>query len=51
LTESAFAVRDAPANNDARSLARDLLGMSRAAFSGEFTGSPMKRAKLRGLKR
>jgi epoxyqueuosine reductase len=36
---------------DARQLARELLGMTRAEFSAAFKGSPMKRAKLRGLKR
>jgi epoxyqueuosine reductase len=36
---------------DARTLARELLGMSQAEFSAAFKGSPMKRAKLRGLKR
>jgi epoxyqueuosine reductase len=32
-------------------LARELLQMSQEEFSRAFTGSPMKRAKLRGLKR
>jgi epoxyqueuosine reductase len=32
-------------------LARELLSMSQADFSTAFKGSPMKRAKLRGLKR
>ena len=36
---------------DARTLARELLAMSQAEFSAAFKGSPMKRAKLRGLKR
>lgn len=31
--------------------ARTLLGMSQDEFSAAFRGSPMKRAKLRGLKR
>ena len=30
---------------------RELLGMTREEFSRAFKGSPMKRAKLRGLKR
>jgi epoxyqueuosine reductase len=38
-------------DKDARPLARDLLGMTQAEFSAAFKGSPMKRAKLRGLKR
>jgi len=37
--------------NDARTLARELLGMTHSEFSAAFKGSPMKRAKLRGLKR
>ena len=32
-------------------LAREILAMSRQEFSAAFKGSPMKRAKLRGLKR
>ena len=32
-------------------LARELLTMSPTEFSAAFKGSPMKRAKLRGLKR
>ena len=51
LTEPAFAPRGVLANKDARQLARDLLGMSQEEFSRAFRGSPMKRAKLRGLKR
>jgi epoxyqueuosine reductase QueG len=39
------------AGRDARTLARDLLAMSREEFSASFKDSPMKRAKLRGLKR
>jgi epoxyqueuosine reductase len=49
--EAPFVPRDAVAGKDARSLARELLGMSQADFSAAFAGSPMKRAKLRGLKR
>jgi epoxyqueuosine reductase len=48
---SPFAPRDAVGGKDARTLARDLLGMSPEAFSAAFKGSAMKRAKLRGLKR
>jgi epoxyqueuosine reductase len=51
LREEAFRPRAAIAGKDARSLARDLLAMSPADFSTAFKGSPMKRAKLRGLKR
>jgi len=51
LGEPAFAPRDALAGKDARQLAREILGMSQAEFSAAFKGSPMKRAKLRGLKR
>jgi epoxyqueuosine reductase len=36
---------------DARTLARELLAMSDEGFRTGFKGSPMKRAKLRGLKR
>ena len=49
--DSPYAVREALAARDARKLARDLLGMAPAEFSAAFRGSPMKRAKLRGLKR
>ncbi len=48
---SAFAPREAVAGKDARTLARELLGMTPDEFSAAFRGSPMKRAKLRGLKR
>ena len=51
LREPAFAPRAALAGKDARVLARDLLAMSPEQFSVAFKGSPMKRAKLRGLKR
>jgi len=46
-----FAPRDFLAMKDARQFARDLLLMTREEFSRAFKGSPMKRAKLRGLKR
>ena len=49
--DSPYAVRDALTGKDARQLARALLGMTQAEFSAAFKGSPMKRAKLRGLKR
>ena len=51
LKEPAFAPRVALAGKDARTLARDLLAMTQEEFSAAFKGSPMKRAKLRGLKR
>ncbi|WP_158508750.1 HEAT repeat domain-containing protein [Gemmatirosa kalamazoonensis] len=49
--DSPYAPREALAGKDARTLARALLGMTQAEFSAAFKGSPMKRAKLRGLKR
>ncbi len=49
--ETPFAPRDVLAGKDARALARELLGMTQEEFSRAFKGSPMKRAKLRGLKR
>ena len=51
LREPAFAPREVLAEKDPRSLARELLAMSQPEFSTAFQGSPMKRAKLRGLKR
>ncbi len=56
LKEPAFAPRTALGSGDGgvkdtRTLARDLLGMSPEEFSRAFSTSPMKRAKLRGLKR
>ncbi|HEX3160550.1 MAG TPA: tRNA epoxyqueuosine(34) reductase QueG [Gemmatimonadaceae bacterium] len=51
LKEPAFAAREALVDKDARTLARELLAMSQEEFSAAFRGSPMKRAKLRGLKR
>jgi epoxyqueuosine reductase len=51
LKEPAFAPREVLAGRDARSLARELLTMSDEDFRTAFKGSPMKRAKLRGLKR
>ena len=46
-----FAPRAALASNDAQTIARELLAMSQAEFSLAFRGSPMKRAKRRGLAR
>ncbi len=51
LGDSPFAAREVVGDKDARTLARELLGMTQEEFSGAFKGSPMKRAKLRGLKR
>lgn len=39
------------AGKDARTLAREILAMSQEEFTTAFRKSPMKRAKLRGLKR
>ena len=49
--DSPYAPREALGTKDARTLARELLGISQSEFSAAFKGSPMKRAKLRGLKR
>jgi epoxyqueuosine reductase len=46
-----FVPREFLAGKDAPQLARDLLAMTQEEFSAAFKGSPMKRAKLRGLKR
>jgi epoxyqueuosine reductase len=51
LKEPSFAPREVIAGKDARTLARDILAMSDEDFRTAFKGSPMKRAKLRGLKR
>jgi len=51
LREEAFRPRAALAGKDVRTLARELLEMSQESFSKAFKGSPMKRAKLAGLKR
>jgi epoxyqueuosine reductase len=51
LKEPAFAPREGLAGKDARTLSRELLAMAQEEFSAAFKGSPMKRAKLRGLKR
>jgi epoxyqueuosine reductase len=46
-----FAPREFLRDKDAPTLAHDLLQLSQKEFSAAFKGSPMKRAKLRGLKR
>ena len=51
LKEPAFAPREVLAGKSTRQLARDLLAMTQVEFSAAFKNSPMKRAKLRGLKR
>jgi epoxyqueuosine reductase len=51
LTEPAFAPRESLGGKDTRTLARELLAMSQADFPAAFKGSPMKRAKWRGLAR
>jgi epoxyqueuosine reductase QueG len=51
LREDAFRPRAVIAGKDARTLALELLEMSQEEFSRAFKGSPMKRAKLAGLKR
>jgi epoxyqueuosine reductase len=51
LREEAFRPRPAIAGKDARTLAGELLAMSDEEFRVAFKGSPMKRAKLRVLKR
>ncbi len=42
--ESPFGPREALGGKDARTLARELLGMSQPEFSAAFKGSPIKRA-------
>jgi epoxyqueuosine reductase len=49
LTE--FDPRPVLASNDSRAIARAILEMDVDRFRAEFKGSPMKRAKLSGLKR
>ena len=49
--EEAFRPRPAIAGKHARTLAVDLLSMSDDNFIIAFKGSPMKQAKLRGVKR
>lgn len=49
--EPAFAPREIIAGKDARTLAQDMLAMDDEPFRAFFRKSPMKRAKLRGLKR
>ena len=51
LRQEAFKPRAALAGKDAVTLARELLAMSDEEFRVAFKNSPMKRAKLAGLKR
>ena len=51
LSEPAFASRPVLAGKDAAALAHDILAMSDEDFRIAFKGSPMKRAKFKGLKR
>ena len=49
--ESPFRAREFIANEDAVTLASEILALDQDAFSGAFRKSAMKRAKLRGLRR
>ena len=49
--DSPFRAREFIAGKDAVTLARDILTLDPDAFSAAFRKSPMKRAKVRGLKR
>jgi epoxyqueuosine reductase len=49
--DSPYGARDAIGGKDPRTLAREILEMTQEEFSRAFKGSPMKRAKLRGLHR
>jgi epoxyqueuosine reductase len=51
LAEDAFGPRDVFHNRSALQLGRELLAMSEEAYRQTFKGSPMKRAKRRGLAR
>ena len=48
---SPFQPREFIAGKDADTLARDFLALDQETFSAAFKGSPIKRAKLRGLQR
>jgi epoxyqueuosine reductase len=51
LREDSFKARESLGSRDARTLAIDILRLDDESFRLAFRGSPMKRAKLRGLKR
>ena len=48
---SPFRAREFIAGKDAVTLARDILALDQEQFSAAFRKSPMKRAKLAGLRR
>ena len=49
--DSPFKAREFIAGKDAETLATDILALDQDAFSAAFRKSPMKRAKLAGLRR
>ena len=49
--DSPFKAREFVAGKDAVTLATDILALDQAQFSAAFRKSPMKRAKLAGLRR
>ncbi len=49
--ESPFKAREFIAGKDAMTLATDILALDQEQFSAAFRKSPMKRAKLAGLRR
>ena len=49
--DSPFRAREFISGKDAVTLERDILALDQAAFSAAFRKSPMKRAKLAGLRR
>jgi epoxyqueuosine reductase len=49
--DSPFRAREFLAGKDAVTLASDILALDQEAFSAAFRRSPMKRAKLAGLRR
>jgi epoxyqueuosine reductase len=49
--DSPFRAREIIAGKDAVTLATDILALDQEQFSAVFRKSPMKRAKLAGLKR
>ena len=51
LKEETLKPREIVASKDARTIALDILRLDDESFRAAFRGSPMKRAKLRGLKR
>jgi epoxyqueuosine reductase len=51
LREPAFAPRPVIGTKDAAELSRDILALDEAGYREAFRGSPMKRAKLDGLRR